>query len=197
MVDAPKAVGNLDHAIDGILIAFHGLYDAAKSEAKEAFNFYSDPFCALALRLSNARHHNQANGLRNVYRRARHEEPRVDYILVDFAAGEGEEGGSFAEYYVAWSDILAILDLQSEKYAESVAAGRQAIYADEFEGWCADHGYSESQIFVNLLPILAAACSSCVGSLADFIIAQSVEAEAFLHIFTEVARVSVMVKRGI
>jgi hypothetical protein len=188
LVDAPEAVGNLDHAMDGILHGFHGLYDAARAEAEDAFNFYENPFCAFALRLRNARHHNQANGLRNLYRRARFEEPPVDYLLVNFAAGEGEEGGSFAEYFVAWADILAIHDVQPDKYAESIAAGRQAIHADMFESWSAEHGYSEPQIFVNLLPIIAAACTSCTGALADFIHPQSVESEAFLGIFTHVEK---------
>lgn len=92
LVDAPEAVGNLDHAIDGILNAFHGLFDDAKNEAKEAFNFYDDPLCAFVLRLRNARHHNQANGLRNIYRRARYQDPPINYLLVDFAASE--DGGA-------------------------------------------------------------------------------------------------------
>ena len=78
LVDAPEAVGNVDHAIDGILNAFHGLYDAVKQEASDAFDFYGDPLCAFVLRLRNARHHNQANGVRSIYQRARNEETRVD-----------------------------------------------------------------------------------------------------------------------
>lgn len=184
LVDAPEAVGNLDHAIDGILNAFHGLFDDAKNEAKDAFNFYDDPLCAFVLRLRNARHHNQANGLRNIYRRARYQDPPVNYLLVDFAARE--DGGSYGEYYVAWADVLAIHVVQPEKYAESIARGRQAIHADEFEAWCADQGYGDAQIFVNLIPILAAACASCMVALKEFVDPQSVEADAFLRIFTEV-----------
>lgn len=185
LLDAPEAVGNLDHAIDAILNAFHGLFDAAKHEAKDAFNFYDDPFCAFVLRLRNARHHNQANGLRNIYRRARLEAQPTNYLLVDFAAHE--EGGNYSEYYVSWADVLAIHAVQPIKYAASVAAGCDAIKANEFEVWCVGHGYSDEQIFVNLVPILAAACASCMGALKDFVTPQSVEAEAFLHIFTEVA----------
>jgi hypothetical protein len=186
LIDAPEAVGNVDHAIDGILNAFHGLYDAAKIEANGAFNFYDDPLCALVLRLRNARHHNQANGLRSIYRCARSEVARVDYLLVNFAAGSGEEGGSFAEYYISWSDVLAVMALQAEKYAASVAASREAISASQFEMWCVQHGYSERQIFVNLVPILSAAGSACIGALVKYIRPQSVEAEAFLDIFQSV-----------
>lgn len=184
MVDAPEAVGNLDQAIDCILNCIHSLFDATKIEARDAFNFYDDPLCAFVLRLRNARHHNQANGLRNIYRRARSEDRPVNYLLVDFAAGE--EGGSYGEYYVAWADVLAIHEIQPEKFRASVAAGRQAIHADAFEAWCAEHGYSEPQIFVNLLPILAAACASCTPALKHMIHPQSIEADAFLKIFTQV-----------
>jgi len=186
LIDAPEAVGNLDHAIDGILNAFHGLYDAVKLEAPEAFNFYDDPLCAFVLRLRNARHHNQANGLRSVYRRARAEEHPRDYLLINFEAGESEDGGSFAEHYVSWSDIRAILDLQSAKYADSVTAGREAIAADRFEDWCLAHSYEVDRMFANLIPILSAACSRCTGAISQYIEPESVEAEAFLNIFQNV-----------
>lgn len=186
LVDAPEAVGNLDHAIDGILNAFHGLYDAVKNEAPEAFEFYANPICAFVLRIRNARHHNQANGVRSIYRTARLQEPAIDYILINFPAGEAEEGGGFAEHFVSWADIIAVLRLEPQKYGGSVAAGRDAIGANEFESWCAAHGYSEAQMFVNLIPILAAAGSACTGAIADHIEAQSVEAEAFLNIFQTV-----------
>lgn len=187
LIDAPEAVGNLDHAVDGILNAFHGLYDAVRIEASDAFNFYDAPLCAFVLRLRNARHHNQANGVRSIYRCARAEDARIDYLLVDFAAGAGEEGGGFADYYIAWADAVAVMALQPERYMASVAAGREAISADMFEKWCAEHGYSERQIFVNLIPILSAACSACTGALARYIEPQSVEAKAFLDIFQSVA----------
>lgn len=186
LIDAPEAVGNVDHAIDGILNAFHGLHDAVKIEANDAFNFYGDPLCAFALLLRNARHHNQANGVRSIYRRARGEDAPIDYLLVNFAAGAGEEGGGFAEYYVAWADVLIAMDLQPRRYAASVAAGREALRADEFERWCAEHGYSNHQIFVNLIPILSAAGSACTRPLREHIQPQSVEAEAFLNIFQNV-----------
>jgi len=186
LIDAPEAVGNLDHAIDGILNAFHGLYDAVKIEANDAFRFYDEPLCALVLRLRNARHHNQANGVRSIYRCARTEESRVNYLLIDFAAGDGEEGGAFAEYYIAWADVLIALGLEREKYAASVAAGRNAIKAEIFENWCAGHGYSTRQMFVNLIPVLSAAGSACIGPLARYIEPQSVEAEAFIKIFQTV-----------
>lgn len=186
LIDAPEAVGNLDHAIDGILNAFHGLYDAVKSEANDAFNFYDDPLCAFVLRLRNARHHNQANGVRSVYRRAQAEQDHINYIMIDFEAGDGEEGGSFAEHYMAWQDILAVLALEKDKYRNSVAAGREAIQADMFEAWCAEHGYSEYQMFLNVIPILSAAGSACISQIARYIDPQSLEARAFLDIFQNV-----------
>lgn len=186
LVDAPEAVGNLDHAIDAILNAFHGLHDAVRLEANDAFDFYGAPICAFVLRVRNARHHNYANRVRSIYRRARDEEPRIDYLLVSFSAGPGEEGGSFGEYYVAWSDIVTVLDREPKKYSSSIAAGRVAIGAELFESWCEAHGYSDQQTFINLIPILAAAGSACTASLADYVQPRSVEAEAFLNIFQNV-----------
>lgn len=186
LIDAPEAVGNLDHAIDGILNAFHGLYDAVGIEASDAFSFYDDPLCAFVLRLRNARHHNQANGVRSIYRRARAEASPIDYILINFSAGQGEEDGSFIEHYIAWADVRMALALQPAKFASSVAAGREAIKADLFESWCGEHGYSERQMFVNLIPMLAAAGSACTAPLMRFIQPQSSEAEAFLNLFSTV-----------
>lgn len=185
-IDAPEAVGNLDHAVDGMLNAFHGLYDATKFEANDAFNFYEDPLCALVLRLRNARHHNKANRIQSIYRRARNEIPSVDYILVNFAAGEEEEGGGFAEHYISWEDVTTAMDLEPERYKPSVEAGREAICAEQFEEWCAEHGYVERQIFVNLIPILSAAGSASVVALRNYITPRSVEAEAFLNLFQTV-----------
>lgn len=188
MIDAPEAVGNLDHAIDGILNGLHGLHEAVKLEAKDAFDFYGNPICAFVLRLRNARHHNHANRVRSIYRRARDEQPPVNYLLVSFAAGPGEEGGRFGEYHVAWSDVLAVLALEPKKYAASVAAGRDSIGAEIFEAWCAENGYSNDQIFINLIPILSAAGSACAEPLAKYIRPESVEGEAFLNIFQTVER---------
>lgn len=186
LVDPPEAVGNLDHAVDGILNAFHGLYDAVNAEAKGAFDFYANPIAGFVLWVRNARHHNKANRVRSVYRCARTEENETNYILVDFAAGEKEEGGAFAEHYVSWKDICLIFEAQSQKYPASVEAYRAGLSADEMEAWCKDHGYSERQIYVNLIPILAAAGSACTGAIANYITPESVEAEAFLNIFQNV-----------
>lgn len=186
LVDAPEAVGNLDHAVDGILNAFHGLYDASQNEAGVAFSFYDDPICALVLRLRNARHHNQANGVRSIYRRARSEERPIDYLLVDFPAGANEENGSFASYYVAWGDLQIVLAQQQQKYPESVAASYQAVAAHVFERWCGEQGYSTNQIFINIIPVLSAAGSACIGALSPFIRTESVEAAAFLDLFQSV-----------
>jgi|TARA_R100000501_G_C2630688_1_gene126171 hypothetical protein len=186
LVDTPEAVGNLDHAVDGILNAFHGLYDAVNAEAKGAFDFYAHPITGLVLWIRNARHHNSANRVRSIYRCARKEENETNYILVDFAAGEAEEGGTFAEYYVSWADILMVFEAQKRKYAESVERYRAALNADEIEGWCREHEYSERQIFVNLLPIVSAAGSACTGAIAQYITPESVEAETFLDHFQTV-----------
>lgn len=186
LIDAPEAVGNLDHAVESILNAFHGLYDAAKSDAGVVFDFYSDPICALVLRLRNARHHNHANGIRSIYGCARNEEPTEDYLLIDFPAGENEEGGSFGEYYVAWADVLEVFERHRQKYPESIESGQNVIGASVFVPWCAEQGYAPRQMFINIVPILAAAGSACIGALAEHIQPESVEAEAFLNIFQNV-----------
>lgn len=186
LVDPPEAVGNLDHAVDGILNAFHGLYDAVNDEAKGAFDFYANPITGFVLWIRNARHHNKANRVRSVYRCAREEENETNYILIDFAAGEQEKGGTFADHYVSWADIRLVFETQAQKYAASVEACRAELNAEEMEDWCKDHGYSERQIYINFIPVLAAAGRACTGAIAEYITPESIEAEAFLNIFQNV-----------
>lgn len=110
----------------------------------------------------------------------------MDYLLINFSAGDGEEGGGFGEYYIAWQDVLLVLELEPEKFAASVAAGRETLNANTFETWCKEHGYAERQMFVNIIPIISAAGSACTSAIAQYIQPQSVEAEAFLDIFQTV-----------
>lgn len=186
-VDAPEAVGNLDHAVDGILNAYHGLHDAIQNDQEVDFDFYADPICAFVLRFRNARHHNHARGVRSVYRCARTEAPPVDYLLVNFPAGEGDEGGSYADYFISWGDMQEYLNALPERFAESVDGSRLGVGADIFEAWCAEREHPTQRIFINSIPVLFAAGTACINAIVDRIEPESVEAGAFLDLFQTVA----------
>ena len=182
-IDAPEAVGNLDHAVEGILNAFHGLYDAVNQNPDCAFDFYSDPLCAFVLSVRNARHHNHANGIRSIYRCARAEPETVDYILVDFPSLDQDGGGTFAEYFLSWSDILEYLNDRRARYPVQTAGAIAAMGGNEFEPWCLDQGYPLQRIFFNMIPIFVGAGIACTGTIAEHVQPDSVEAEAFLDLF--------------
>lgn len=191
--DAPEAVGNLDHAIDGILNSYHGLNDAIRVEDEVAFEFYDNPLCAFVLRIRNARHHNHANGIRSIHRCARAQIPPANYLLVNYPAvnpnadenHNDDDGGvgTFAEYFISWDDTESYLNGRPNQQQASVAASREEIGANVFGPWCAAEGYPVDRVFINLIPILFAAGTVCTPIILDHIETDSTEAEAFLDLF--------------
>lgn len=183
LIDAPEAVGNIDHAADGILNSFHGLHDAAQQHEEINFDFYANPFCAFVLQIRNARHHNHARGIRGIHRCARTEDEPVNYILVNFPSTDQDDGGSFAEYYVSWYDMREYLDRRHPRHAASVAASMSAIGVQIFEPWCEQEEYAFERIFINIIPIIITACVDLVSEISGHINTDSLEAESFLDLF--------------
>lgn len=180
LIDGPEAIGNVEHAISGILNAFSSLSDAMRADDKIDFNFYQSPLCCFVIKFRNARHHNHYNGIRSVYRFAQRQEPPVNYLLVNFPSAE--EGGSFGEHYISWADINGYL-LQHEANAALV---RNFINAEAFERFATAEEFEESRIFINCIPLLFGAGCECVGHIAHRVEARSVESEAFLMLFNDI-----------
>lgn len=185
LIDAAEAIGNVEHAMKGKLDAFHSLYDAAKSRPEVAFDFYSVPLCSFVLHYRNAKHHNHAHGIRSAHRYARSNSVSEPYLLIDYQAEE--EGRGFIDHYVSWADFCAYLRNLPEHHrqkAESLI--RLHIAADDFEDFSHRNGYSESQVFLNVVPMIIGAGSECIGALKAHIAADSTEAEHFLWHFQSV-----------
>lgn len=186
-IDAAEAVGNVEHAMKGKLDAFHSLYDAARAHPEVSFDFYANPLCCFVLHYRNAKHHNHAHGVRSAHRYARANGDSEPYLLVDYPAGQEEEGGGFIDHYVSWADFctyLQTLPTHRRQHAEDLI--RPYISAGDFEKFAHESGYSKSQIFVNVVPIIIGAGSECIGKIKSNITTDSVEAQHFLWHFQSV-----------
>lgn len=190
LIDADEAVGNVELACKGMLDTFASLYDAARAEDQVNFDFYANPLCCAVLAYRNAKHHNKANGIRSAHKHAQ-QNARQDYLLVDFPAGEGEEGGGFIDHYASWSDFCLLLDMspgESRLRAGSRELIRNRIHADEFETFAAQHNVPLSTLFINMIPIIVGAGNEFIGALRPHIQPTTTEAKAFVFNFANVAQ---------
>lgn len=189
LVDAPEAIGNLELGCKGMLDAFHSLYDAARATAAIKFDFYGSPLCSFVLAYRNAKHHNQALGIRSVHRHAMNSE-RHNYMLVDFPGGVDDEGGSFVDHFASWGDFSQLFDMprdRSRLRADTKNLVRNRIAADQFEEFSRENGIPAERIFINTIPMIIGAGSEFIPHLKDQIVPGSVEARHFLWHFEKVS----------
>ncbi len=190
LIDADEAVGNVELACKGMLDSFASLYDAARATDEVEFDFYGNPLCCAVLAYRNAKHHNKAHGIRSAHKYAKQHE-RQDFLLVDFPAGEGEEGGGFIDHYASWSDFCMLLNMppcESRLRVGSRKLVRNRIHADEFEAFAAQNNAPISTIFINMIPIIIGAGSEFIGALGPYIHATTTEAKHFVFHFENVAQ---------
>lgn len=188
LIDADEAVGNIELACKGILDTFASLYDAARNEDQVNFDFYANPLCCAVLAYRNAKHHNKANGIRSAHKHAQQNE-KQNYLLVDFPAGKGEEGGSFIDHFASWSDFSSLLDMppgESRLRAGSRELIRDRIHAVEFEGFADRNDVPASAIFINMIPIIIGAGSEFIGALSPHIDPRTTESKHFIFHFENV-----------
>lgn len=188
LIDAGEAIGNVELACKGMLDTFASLHDAVRATPEVDFNFYANPLCCCVLAYRNAKHHNQAHGIRSVHRYAQ-QNGREDYLLVDFPAGEGEEGGGFIDHHASWGDFCTLLDMplnQSRLRSNARDLIRDRIGADEFENFAARDEVPVTRIFVNVIPVIIGAGSEFLPYLKAHIRPLSVEARHFVFHFEEV-----------
>lgn len=190
LIDANEAIGNVELACKGMLDTFASLYDAARAEGEVNFDFYGNPLCCAVLAYRNAKHHNKAYGIRSAHKHAQ-QHGRQDYLLVDFPAGEDEEGGGFIDHYASWSDFCLLLDMPSRESrlrAGSRELIRRRISADKFELFAAQSNAPASTLFVNMIPIIIGAGSEFIGALAPYIRPATTEAKHFVFHFEHVSQ---------
>lgn len=190
LIDANEAIGNVELACKGMLDTFASLYDASRAEDQVNFDFYGNPLCCAVLAYRNAKHHNKANGIRSAHKHAQQNE-RQDYLLVDFPAGEEEEGGGFIDHYASWSDFCLLLDMPSRESrlrAGSRELIRDRISADEFEAFAAENDVPATTLFINTVPIIIGAGSEFIGALGPHIRPTTTESKHFVFHFENVAQ---------
>jgi hypothetical protein len=188
LVDPGEAIGNVELACKGMLDTFASIYDAARESPTVDFDFYASPLCCCILAYRNAKHHNKANGIRSAHRYAQFNK-RQDLLLVNFAAGEGEEGGDFIDHYASWGDFCTFLEMpssQSKLRATARELIRGRLSADKFEQFAERDGVPLDRVFVNMVPIIIGAGSEFIPKLKPHIHAHSTEAEHFLWHFENV-----------
>ena len=188
LIDADEAIGNIELACKGMLDTFSSLYDASRAQDDVNFDFYGSPLCCAVLAYRNAKHHNNANGVRSAHKHAR-QNGRQDYLLVDFPAGVGEEGGSFIDHYASWADFRSLLDMPSR--VSRLRDGsreliRNRINADVFENFAAREGVEHERLFINMIPIIIGSGPEFIAELGPHINALTAEAKHFVFHFENV-----------
>lgn len=188
LIDADEAIGNVELACKGMLDTFASLYDAARAQEGINFDFYGNPLCCAVLAYRNAKHHNNANGIRSAHKYAR-QNSRQDYFLVDFPAGEGEEGGGFIDHYVSWADFCTLLDMpsgDSRLRAGSRELIRNRISANTFEDFADHEGVEHARVFINMIPIIIGSGSEFIRKLKPHVQLRTTEAKHFVFHFENV-----------
>lgn len=188
LIDAGEAIGNVELACKSMLDTSASLYDASRANPDVDFDFYGNALCCCVLAYRNAKHHNKANGIRSVHRHAQQNE-KQDYLLVNYPAGEGEEGGAFIEHYVSWGDFCNLFDMpknESRLRADARDLIRGRLSAEQFEEFAERDGVPVSRIFINIIPVIIGAGSEFLPHLKPHIRTNSTEAEHFLWHFEHV-----------
>lgn len=192
-LDRGEAIGHIETAINAMLNAFHNLYDLMGQNNLNSIDWYDTPELCVILAMRNARHHNKANRIRSLYNFHRYEmdDPTQSeiYIYVSFPAGSDEEGGSFFDIPLSWSDLSELINMpRQESRLRATAKGyiREYLNADAFENEAKKAGIATDKIFINFVPLAMNAGKSLYPHVKDHIRTDSVEASYFLSHFEKV-----------
>jgi hypothetical protein len=190
-VDRAEAVGNIEAGLNSVVNAFHSLYDATEKQLPpRTIEWYHHPELATILAIRNARHHNKANKIRQLYnfhvQTAPTPQDLQTYVAVDFPAQE--EGADTFDVYLSWADLDEFLRLptkESKMRAETVAEIRNYLAAHEFPLHAARHGLALDRVFFNVVPLIVNAAGKLVPFIKPHIDARSTEARAFATLFED------------
>ena len=145
----------MEGAFKDVLNSYHSLYDSMLKEPSITIDWYATPQLALILAIRNAKHHNVANKIRNIfnYHIFNHESPSDSsaYLLVDFPAPPEEEGGDCFDFYISWYDIDTLLQLprkESRLRDGTRNLVRDYLCASKFEGLADAENMDKERIFL-------------------------------------------------
>lgn len=188
-IDRAEAVGNIETGLNAVVNSFHSLYDAINKElGHHPINWYQEPELATILAIRNARHHNKANRIRQLYNYHVQSNPNPQdmkqYVVIDFPTGE-EDADTF-EVFLSWSDLESYLALptdESRLNAKTVSAINSYFNAIKMSTYAVLYGVPASQVFFNVIPLVVNAASKIVPIIKPFINATSLEAETYITLF--------------
>lgn len=194
-VDRAEAVGNIETALTAALNAFHSLYDAlSKHPLGKAVDWHANGALATVLAIRNARHHNKANKIRTLYsyhvQEARQATRMEMYVLVDFPSTD-PTAVSF-ELYLSWADLRTLMTMppkESQLRVETRDTIGRYLGSAKFGEFAAYFGQPESQVFFNMIPLLANAGRTIFPAIKSLLTGLSTESEAFAAIFDQPAQI--------
>ncbi len=182
LIDKDEAVGNLNQGFSSILNGMHSLYDANKRRGGSDW-YAKDEFLFVAA-LRNARHHNNANKIRQVFD-MHWPGDRSGRVLL-LVPEPGEEGASCLEYYISLSDLDMLLSQESKVNrlpANAKSRIRDLMRWDLIESIANDNLVPMQRVFYNAIPILIDACVEIFPDIAKEIIGKSTESQIFKAVF--------------
>ncbi len=177
--DRPRAVADIDAALDATLSAFHTLCLATDAQWPDVpVDWYANADLALVLALHAARAQGDARRPRTVYAAHAQGAPRPTalehYVLVDFDYAV-ERADAF-DVFLSWTDFEAYLAQDGaahQRRAATVACIRHYLGADDFPHYAAHHALPLERVFFNVVPLFVNA-----GATVATLIAPVVEADA-------------------
>lgn len=185
-VDRAEAVGNMENGFASVLNAFHSLYDSIEKELpNHPVDWYKSPELLIVLAIRNAKHHNKAHKIRNVFNYhvqvcTRPQESRR-YVLVDFPSGE--DGGDTFEFHVSWSDLEVFLGMPKKENRlrpEAKTIVGSYLRADRFPTYAREHQVDPASVFFNIVPVIVNAAATIVPTIKDNLRKLSTESEFFI-----------------
>ncbi len=192
-IDRPEAVGNMESSFKDVLNSFHSLYDSMQKHPEIDLDWYATAPLALVLSIRNAKHHNLANKIRNIfnYHVFSHENPtdKSRYLLVDFPAPPEEEGGDCFDFFISWADIDMLLNLprrESRLREETKQLIRDYVNAAKFESFANTCQIPKERVFINSVPLILNAGIALGKSIQNKVETKSTESKYFLVHFNNV-----------
>lgn len=185
-VDLDEAVGNLDLGFNGIINAFHSLYDANRQT--NGSNWYvHDEFLVVAA-IRNARHHNNANRIRQLFNMHRPGIEKTDRLLL-VQPTPGEEDGCCHEYYINLADFEKLIaQPKRENKLPGDAEGRIRNYMnwDIILELAEEQNIHFDRVFYNAIPLIINAGVVVFPDISNEISGKSTESGVFKSLFEHV-----------
>jgi len=161
-IDRAEAVGNIEIAFNSVINAFHSLYDSIGKELRhQPINWYLTPELCLILAIRNARHHNLANKIRNIFnyhvQNNKNPTDKSTYLIVDFPAPPEEENGDCFDFHLSWADFVTLMSLPRAKSRLKNGTEdliKKYLNSEAFEEYAAYRNVEKDKIFFNVVPLV-------------------------------------------